>query len=212
VLLPDGSVLVSGSNPNADYIIGTQYPTEYRTERFYPHYYNERRPQPQGILSQISYGGPSFDITLSSEDLFGNVDNVKSTKVVIIRPGFSTHSMNMGQRYVQLASSYTGFGGSNTATLHVNQLPPNPAILAPGPALVFVVVNGVPSVGVQVMIGTGQIGDQPILPVAEIPPSNIEGSSSSNENAAVGFGISRPHGHSLLLSILIIGIVVAALT
>jgi len=211
VLLPDGSVLVSGSNPNADYIIGTQYPTEYRTERFYPHYYNERRPQPQGILSQISYGGPSFDIVLSSDDLFGNVDNIKSTKVVILRPGFSTHSMNMGQRYVQLASSYSGFGGNNSAILHVNQLPPNPAVLAPGPALAFVVVNGVPSVGVQVMIGTGQIGDQPILPVAEIPPNNIDGSSSSSENAGVGFVISRPHRHSLLLSILIISIV-AALT
>jgi hypothetical protein len=57
----------------------------------------------------------------------------------------------MGQRYVQLENTYTGFSNS-TAVLHVSQLPPNPAILAPGPALILVVVNGVPSVGRQVMI------------------------------------------------------------
>lgn len=38
----------------------------------------------------------------------------------------------MGQRFVQLDSTYTGTDGS--ATLHVSQLPPNPAVLAPGPA------------------------------------------------------------------------------
>ena len=39
----------------------------------------------------------------------------------------------MGQRYVQLDSTYTG-NSDGSATLHVSQLPPNPAILAPGPA------------------------------------------------------------------------------
>lgn len=84
----------------------------------------------------------------------------------------------MGQRYVQLASSYTGFQENNTATLHVNQLPPNPALLAPGPALIFVVVNGVPSIGMQVMIGSGQIGEQPILAVSDLPQPQIVASES----------------------------------
>lgn len=90
-----GSVLVSGSNPNPDYTVGpdVEYPTEYRTELFYPSYYNERRPQPQGLLAQYSYGGPSFVVSLSSDDLFGNVQNVKTAKVVIIRPGFATHAI-----------------------------------------------------------------------------------------------------------------------
>jgi len=78
----------------------------------------------------------------------------------------------MGQRMVVLNSTYTGFG-NNSATLHVSQVPPNPAILAPGPALLFVVVKGVPSVGVQVMIGSGSIGPQPILPIRLTPPSSI---------------------------------------
>ena len=90
-----GSILVSGSNPNPDYTVGpdVKYPTEYRTERFYPLYYNERRPQPLGLLAQYSYGGPSFTVSLSSADLFGDVENVKTAKVLIIRTGFATHAI-----------------------------------------------------------------------------------------------------------------------
>lgn len=90
-----GSILVSGSNPNADYNVGldVMYPTEYRTERFYPSYYGQRRPQPIGIPSQLTYGGPLFNITLDSDDLFENVQNLNSATVVVIRTGFSTHAM-----------------------------------------------------------------------------------------------------------------------
>ncbi|KAG5641947.1 hypothetical protein DXG03_003936 [Asterophora parasitica] len=174
ILLPDGSVLVSGSNPNSDYNVGPtiKYPTEYRTERFYPSYYNERRPQPVGILKRLVYGGPSFDVKLEKEDLFGDVSNVKNASVVVIRPGFSTHSMNMGQRFVQLENTHTGYK-NGTAILHISQIPPNPAILAPGPAFVFVVVNGVPSIGVQVMIGSGQLGSQGVLPIGGLKESSI---------------------------------------
>ena len=95
----------------------------------------------------------------------------------------------MGQRYVQLNSTYTGNAGG-TAVLHVSQIPPNPAILAPGPALFFVNVNGVPSIGVQVMIGSGKLGVQEILPVAELPASSItnpppQSDQSSNSGTRV---------------------------
>ena len=78
----------------------------------------------------------------------------------------------MGQRMVVLNSTYSGFS-NNSAVLHVSQMPPNPAILAPGPALLFVVVKGVPSVGIQVMVGSGNIGPQPILPIGLAPSSSI---------------------------------------
>lgn len=93
--LISGSVFVGGSNPNSDYNAGSgiKYPTEYRVERFYPSYYNQRRPQPQGLLAQLSYGGPSFDVTLSSDDLLGDAKNIQNASVVIIRTGFSTHAM-----------------------------------------------------------------------------------------------------------------------
>jgi Domain of unknown function (DUF1929) len=79
----------------------------------------------------------------------------------------------MGQRFVQLDSSYTGYAGTNTATLHVSQVPPNAAILAPGPALIFVVINDTPSVGTMIMVGSGSLGPQAMLPVADLPESSI---------------------------------------
>ncbi|KAF8194592.1 glyoxal oxidase [Pholiota molesta] len=180
ILLPDGSVFVSGSNPNADYTAGpdVKYPTEYRTEKFYPSYYNERRPQPQGLLDQLTYGGSSFDVLLDSEDLFGDVRNVANATVAVLRPGYSTHSMSMGQRMVVLDSTYTAYSNT-TAVLHVSQLPPNPAILAPGPAFLFVVVSGVPSVGVEVMVGSGAIGPQTVLAVELLPASSMIGSDGA---------------------------------
>jgi hypothetical protein len=206
LLLPDGSIFVAGSNPNSDYNVGPDvtYPTEYRVERFYPSYYNNRRPEPQGLLQQISYGGPYFNVSLSSEDLFGDVNNVENATVVIIRTGFSTHAMNMGQRFVQLNSSYTGYAGNNTATLHVSQMPPNAAILVPGPALLFVVVNETPSVGIMIMVGSGQLGPQQMLPVADLPESSIvQPQDTTSTKHSGSLRTRRWHIRTLILSVLV---------
>ena len=89
-----------------------------------------------------------------------------------MRTGFSTHTMNMGMRHVELRTSFTG-NDDGSATLHVSQLPGNPAILAPGPALFFVVVNGVPSNASWIMVGDGIIGDHTIQDDATLPASTI---------------------------------------
>ncbi|KAJ7723558.1 glyoxal oxidase [Mycena metata] len=221
LLLPDGAVLVAGSNPNSDYNVGSKikYPTEYRIEKFYPSYYNERRPQPAGLLSQLSYGGQPFDVSLSSDDLSGDAHNAANATVVIIRPGFSTHGMSMGQRFVQLDSTYTAYEENNTAALHVSQLPPNPAILAPGPALLFVVVNGVPSVGVQIMVGSGSLGAQPILAIGDLPSSSFvatpsnQGSGSSAQGHGSNSASSSSCGLGLLWTLgLGLGLALAART
>ncbi|MBW0502782.1 hypothetical protein O181_042497 [Austropuccinia psidii MF-1] len=218
VLLPDGSIQSSGSNPNADYVApgtpGYPYYTEYRVERFYPDYYNKPRPQPSGIPTTIGYGGNYFDLKLNKADISSS-NALEQTKVVIIRPGFSTHAMNMGQRYVQLSSTYeTNPDGS--ATLHVAQLPPNPAILAPGPAFLFVVVKGVPSIGAMVMVGNGQLGAQPTANQTPLPgtvPAIVkkiqtaaEGGSAPGSKVAVNLitnFMSNLHGISLPLRPLI---------
>jgi hypothetical protein len=89
-----GSVLVAGSNPNSDYVdSGIPYPTEYRVEKFYPPYFKQRRPSPTGIPSSLRYGGDFFNLSLSSSDLFGDAENVKRSKVIVMRTGFSTHTM-----------------------------------------------------------------------------------------------------------------------
>ncbi|GAA5898861.1 hypothetical protein JCM6882_004016 [Rhodosporidiobolus microsporus] len=204
-LLADGSVFSSGSNPNADYVpdgfAGYKYFTEYRVERFYPDYYTASRPNPSGVPTSLGYGGNYFDLELSSNDFGGDEKKLENTKVVLIRPGFSTHAMNMGQRYVQLNSTYSTT--SSGATLHVSPVPPNAAILPPGPVLLYVVVDGVPSNGTWLMVGNGQLGDQTIEAVTDLPgtlpgsskketttdessSSSSSGSGSGNDNAAAG--------------------------
>ncbi|KAH9915157.1 copper radical oxidase, partial [Epithele typhae] len=182
-LLPDGSVLVSGSNPHADYAVdNVTYPTEYRVEYFYPSYFNQRRPEPAGLPSALSYGGPYFNVSLTKDDLAGDQANVKNTTVVVVRTGFSTHAMNMGQRMLELEMTYTA-QTNGSATLHVAQMPPNAAMFPPGPALLFVVVNGVPSVGVQVMVGSGKIETQPVSAAVALPSSQtLSDTDSSNPN------------------------------
>ncbi|ORY24774.1 glyoxal oxidase precursor [Naematelia encephala] len=176
-LLPDGSVIVSGSNPNADYVDAADnttytYFTQYQVEIFYPDYWNKTKPQPGNMPSKITYGGDYFNVTLSLADLDNNPLNINRTKPVIMRTGFSTHTMNMGMRHVELESSFTS-NSDGSAVLHVNQLPPNPAILAPGPALFFVVVNGVPSNASWITVGDGTIGDQTRYAVSTLPESTI---------------------------------------
>nr|XP_018259146.1 glyoxal oxidase [Kwoniella dejecticola CBS 10117]OBR81304.1 glyoxal oxidase [Kwoniella dejecticola CBS 10117] len=175
-LLPDGSVIVSGSNPNADCDkeLNTTYTyfTQYQVEIFYPDYWGKTKPNPTGMPTQLTYGGDPFDIHLTLADLDNSAININKTRAVIIRTGFSTHTMNMGQRHVELDTSFTTQDDGG-AILHVAQVEPNPAILVPGPALFFIVVNGVPSNASWVTIGDGIIGQQTIKPRSVLPRSQI---------------------------------------
>jgi hypothetical protein len=98
--------------------------------------------------------------------------------VTYVRPGFSTHAINFGQRAIKLDFSYDKLSNGGLR-LHVSQLPPNPAIFAPGPALLHVVVDGIPSHGKIVMAGNGQLGQQPVSAATQLP-ANQTGSSSTS--------------------------------
>lgn len=112
----------------------------------------------------------------------------------------------MGQRYVELATSYTAYAQNASATVHVSQLPPNPAVIVPGPAFIFVVVNGVPSVGVRVMLGNGQLGPQPISSVAPLPVSTVfpvkpPTGTGTNDSAAIRSGSFSTVVFALMVSV-----------
>ncbi|WWD21146.1 hypothetical protein CI109_105627 [Kwoniella shandongensis] len=224
-LLPDGTVLVSGSNPNADYVNQENnatytYFTQYQVEVFYPDYHDHVKPNPSPMPTRFTYGGDYFDIILSYADLFNNTININSTRAVIIRTGFSTHTMNMGQRHVELETSFTT-NDDGGATLHVASLPPNPAILAPGPALFFIVVNGIPSNAAWVTIGDGTIGAQTIRERTALPTSQISaqvmaqyGYTGTYARMAITGGAGKSwsgFGFSIAASIGMAGIVVAVL-
>ena len=107
----------------------------------------------------------------------------------------------MGQRYLELETSHTG-NEDGTGILHVSQLPPNPAIFPPGPVLVYVVVNGVPSIGQSVMVGSGKIEDQKTLTVEKLPESQIVQAQSSpsgtgNSNSTGGKENNAMRGASI---------------
>lgn len=215
LLLPDASVLVAGSNPNLDVNLSTIYPTTYQAEIFYPPYFSSSsRPVPSGIPTTISYGGSPFDLTIPASSYSGSSnDAASSTKVVLIRPGFTTHAMNMGQRYLQLNNTYT-VNSDGSIVLHVAQAPPNPNILQPGPALLFVTINGIPSNGSFVTVGSGQTGVQPTSPASLLPISVLsEGATSSNGTApstTTDTGAGKSNGAVTHRSVgLIVGVVVA---
>lgn len=94
----------------------------------------------------------------------------------------------MGQRFLQLNNTYT-VSDNGTITLHVAQMPPNANIFQPGPALIFVVVNGVPSNGTMVSVGSGDFGTQQLGTVADLP-------ASVNTTASVSGGGSGGGGSS----------------
>jgi hypothetical protein len=170
VLLPDATVLIAGSNPNVDVNTSTYFNTEYRSEIFYPPYFSASvRPEPSGIPTTLSYGGKSFDIEVPSKGFSGSTNDAGDSAIVsVIRPGWTTHGMNMGQRFLQLNHTYTS-NSDGSLTLHVAQMPPIPNIYQPGPAFVYVTINGVPSTGHYVIVGSGKVEKQTTADASVLP-------------------------------------------
>jgi len=64
--------------------------------------------------------------------------------------GFVTHGVHANSRLVYLVNSVIADDRITVAG------PPNGEIYPPGPGWVYVVVDGVPSIGVKVMVGSGE--------------------------------------------------------
>ena len=188
ILLPDASVLVAGSNPNIDVNLTTIFPTTYQAEIFYPPYFSaSTRPAPTGMPTTLTYGGSYFNITIPANSYSGPANTAAaSATCVIIRPGFTTHAMNMGQRFLQLNNTFT-VNSDGSIILHVAQLPPYPNIFQPGPAFMFVNVLGIPSNGSYLIVGNGQIGTQPTSSSSILPP-NILASASGTASGSNSSG------------------------
>jgi hypothetical protein len=139
----------------------------------------------------LSYGGNPFDITIPSSSYSGGGnDAAGNTTVWLIRQGFTTHAMNMGQRIMQLNNTFT-VQDDGTITLHTAQLPPSPSLFQPGPAFLFVTISGIPSNGSYVVIGNGQIGPQPTAAASVLPASVLSSSGSAS-----GTGQSNTKGEN----------------
>ncbi|CAE7186371.1 unnamed protein product, partial [Rhizoctonia solani] len=148
-LLPDGRVMVTGSNPNAD-VETRPYKTEYQVEYFSPPYTTKTRPTYSGLPATWNFG-QNITLTVTMPATL----NPPTISCNLMDLGFSTHGVHMDMRMVKLKCTLS----SNRKSLTITG-PPNAAIYPPGPAWLYVVHNGVPSKAQKVLIGNG--GSPPV--------------------------------------------------
>ncbi|KAF2823430.1 DUF1929-domain-containing protein [Ophiobolus disseminans] len=146
LLLLDGTLLISGSNPVEQPILTPDaknpFVTEFRNEIYTPGYLqgNPTRPSNVQISSKnLVANGSTFTIK------FNAPANSKAVKVSLYYGGFVTHSVHMGHRMAFLDT--TGFKAGTTAQSITVTMPPTKSIAPPGPYVVYVLVDGVPAIG-----------------------------------------------------------------
>jgi hypothetical protein len=153
VLLDDGRILVSGSDPQDD-----RFPEEYRVEVFVPPYLMGSPERPNITISPNS-----------SDWSYGGRYTFTSTQVVVrvslLGAASSTHGTSMGQRTIFPA--FTCSGNACTVTA-----PPDANVCPPGWFQLFVLnAAGVPSVARWVRIGgdPAGLGNWPVGPSFTVP-------------------------------------------
>ena len=137
MLLADGRVLVSGSDPQDGV-----HPEEYRVEVFMPPYLLSGAPRPSYTIQNKdwAYGaGVQIIVALPSS-------NTGSMRVSLLGAESSTHGNSMGQRTIFPAFTCAGTTCTITA-------PPNAHVCPPGWFKLFVLDGPTPSIGQWLRIG-----------------------------------------------------------
>ncbi|KDP29262.1 hypothetical protein JCGZ_16651 [Jatropha curcas] len=143
-VLPDGKILVAGSNTNNGYIYDAMYPTELRVEKYSPPYLDAavitKRPEIVTINEQMTY---AQNIDIEVKITGGKVDH-GDVRVTMYSPAFTTHGINMNQRLILLPMREVVPAGGN---YKVGVISPISNLVAPvGYYMLSVVFQGVPSV------------------------------------------------------------------
>lgn len=154
LLLLDGTLLVAGSNPVEQPVLETSvehpYITEFRIEIYTPPYLQgenaNRRPADVKLsTTTLRADGSEFGIS------FNAPPGAEDVRVALYHGGFVTHSVHMGHRMAFLDTE--GWIPAAEAQDITVTMPPNNNIAPPGPYVVYVLVDGVPSIGQFVMVG-----------------------------------------------------------
>ncbi len=149
-VMPDGWVLVGGSNPNFGYTFtGALFPTELRIERYNPYYlnqaYNGRRPAIVTIGNTTPGYGADFTVTLAIPQA------PNAVAFHLYAPPFTTHTFSQNQRMLVLASTAPVAAGNHY--LSTVTTPPS-AILAPSGYYLLTAINqGTPSPSAWIHVG-----------------------------------------------------------
>ncbi|KAI5079156.1 hypothetical protein GOP47_0006827 [Adiantum capillus-veneris] len=145
-LLPDGRVLIAGSNTHQFYTFTGDFPTELRVEAFSPSYLDSsndgERPSIVSAPTTIVYG-QAFTVQVqvtSAAAEFG---------VSLVSSPFTTHSFSQGLRFLRLrlvGQVLISGGDSSTSSYSVNvTAPPNSNVAPPAYYMLFVDNQGIPS-------------------------------------------------------------------
>ncbi|KAK7840884.1 aldehyde oxidase glox1 [Quercus suber] len=152
-LLPDGKVLVGGSNPNPGYNFTAKYPTEMRIEKFSPPYLDPALAIHRPIIIEeasettLTYE-KNFMVQFRLGELF--VDK-RDVKVSMYAPPFTTHGYSMNQRLLLLGKVEVREVFPTVYQVNV-VAPPTREVAPAGYYLIFVVYRGVPSKAMWVQI------------------------------------------------------------
>jgi hypothetical protein len=163
MLLPDGRVLVSGSDPQDG-----KHPQEYRVEVFNPPYILSGAAPPSFRIENRDWNYGQGGIAITANIPSGNLAGVRVSMMAAVS---STHGTAMGQRTLFLAVTCNGPAGEATCMLTA---PPNQHIAPPGWYQIFVLDGKRPGhsnwirIGGQIADGAG-IGNWPDLPDFKTP-------------------------------------------
>jgi len=153
LLLLDGTVLIAGSNPVEQPVLtrsrANPYVTEFRIEVYTPPYLSgsNARKRPTNVTINTNL----LKADRSTFEILTTVPTgATRLTVALYHGGFITHSLHMGQRMIFL--DIDGFqAGRVDQNLKVT-MPPNRNITPPGPYVIFVLADGIPSIGQFVLV------------------------------------------------------------
>jgi hypothetical protein len=131
-LLPDGRILVAGSNTHQFYTLAGYLPTELRIEAFSPPYLGANKPNFAAVPGALKYGA-GFTATIKAA-------GAKYYELNLASAPFVTHSFAQGQRLLQLevGAPVAGAGGVTVAS----KAPPSAAVAPAGYYMLFPVADG----------------------------------------------------------------------
>jgi hypothetical protein len=163
MLLPDGRVLVSGSDPQDG-----QNPQEYRVEVFNPPYILSGAAPPSFTIASRDWNYGQGGIAITANIPSSNLGGVRVSMLAAVS---TTHGNSMGQRTLFLAAACSGPAGEATCLLTA---PPNERIAPPGWYQIFVLDGKRPGHSNWIRIGGGLadaagIGNWPAFPDFNTP-------------------------------------------
>ncbi|KXS19925.1 hypothetical protein M427DRAFT_120307 [Gonapodya prolifera JEL478] len=143
IMMPDATVLITGSNPHLDPVVNgsSPYPTEYRNEILTPPYLSTTKTRPTFTTDPPATVTPGQQFTVT-----GTWNSKKPMQASFYFPGGVTHSLHMSTR---LVFAPTVVQSANTLQITT---PPDNNVVPPGFYLLYIVNDGVPSIGKWVQI------------------------------------------------------------